>query len=540
MGVPGFFRWIYQKFKTTDLVTKDMKGIGNVEALFLDLNGLLHPQCFKTIEDNPELKNLKGLEEKMIRQCVSYMDTVIRHVNPSKLVYIAIDGVAPMSKVKQQRYRRYKKVKDTQLFNSIKRKWNKPVVKEWNNSAITPGTIFLDKIKQAILDYCDTSSYSIIFSSQNTPGEGEHKLIEYIRKHNFLNYMIYGLDADLIFLSIATQKSNIMLLREANQFDRKQTGFNIIKMDTLKDVIFTIFNEQKESISNFPWKTLNKEKILKDFILLYFFLGNDFIPHLPSIDIYHSGSDLIISYYLNILKEKKRYLYDNKGHINTDFFLSVLKQISENEKNNLKQIHDTREQKIVPIYFRNYKREIYKIENMMFSFPDPVQLHKEGYKKRYYLHYEEDNPKQVVQEYLKSISWISQYYLTGLPSWDFHYKYDIAPFSSDLVEYFDPACLNVQFTLGEPLKPFEQLSVVLHPFSFYLLPKHIKERLLREEKAYPKRFEIDLLNKSKYFKTIPLLPKFNVALAKQIVGSVSLSYYERSRNHFEKEFCFQL
>ena len=51
MGVPGFFRWIYKKFKETSLVTKNISSVSPVESLFFDLNGLIHPQCAKVLEE---------------------------------------------------------------------------------------------------------------------------------------------------------------------------------------------------------------------------------------------------------------------------------------------------------------------------------------------------------------------------------------------------------------------------------------------------------------------------------------------------------
>ena len=110
---------------------------------------------------------------------------MIEYVNPKNLVYIAIDGVAPIAKIKQQRSRRFKSVKDKFLFNNIKKKHGKDVGNNWNNSAITPGTDFMDKITASIIEFCETykkKDLKIIFSTANTPSEGEHKLLQYIKK----------------------------------------------------------------------------------------------------------------------------------------------------------------------------------------------------------------------------------------------------------------------------------------------------------------------------------------------------------------------
>ena len=47
---------------------------------------------------------------------------------------------------------------------------------------------------------------NIIISASDEPGEGEHKIFEYIRthqdEHKNSNTIIYGLDADLIMLTL--------------------------------------------------------------------------------------------------------------------------------------------------------------------------------------------------------------------------------------------------------------------------------------------------------------------------------------------------
>ena len=64
----------------------------------------------------------------------------------------------------------------------------------------------------------------IIISGSNIHGEGEHKIFKYIRdypeKHNGQNTIIYGLDADLIMLSInhLPISPNIYLFRETPEF----------------------------------------------------------------------------------------------------------------------------------------------------------------------------------------------------------------------------------------------------------------------------------------------------------------------------------
>lgn len=530
MGVPGFFKWLNDKDNKKELIMKEIKI--EIDNLYLDLNCALHPQCFKILDENPDFKSYLELEEKMIKENIKYLDEIINYVKPKK-IYIAIDGVAPMGKIKQQRYRRYKSVNDKRLYDNIKRKFNRPINRYWNNSAITPGTVFLNKIKEAIINYCKERKEKIIFSSGNTAGEGEHKIIQEIKKVENETHVIYGLDADLLFLSLASEKENIYLLREANQFKKKVEGFNYVSINRLKKIIVEIFNRDD----------LDEKRVVLDFILICFFLGNDFIPHLPSTDIYHHGMDIIIKEYIEILDETKKYIYKENKKINTTFIIHLVKKISEKEEENLKLIRKENLEKKIPNYLHGYEKEIYKIDNLLFKIEDPILLGEEGYRERYYEHYGLNDKIDIMcEEYLRSISWISQYYLKECPSWRYYYPFDIAPLGEDLYQYVlknnIKPIINYEFKRGNSLKPFQQLALVLPPGSFNLLPKKIGDELKKEKDLYPEKYKLDLLNKSKYFKVIPLLPDFRIEKIDEILEKIKLNPFEKSLNSFEKEYRF--
>lgn len=242
----------FKKYRNNNIIIQknNLDELNFIDYFLIDTNCLIHPVCYKILNNNPTLNDLNTLENKMINAIIEYLEEIINYVNPRLGTYIAIDGVAPMTKIKQQRQRRYKSMADKIMWDNIKKKHSKPINTYWNNSAITPGTKFMDKLHKKILEWYETKS--IIYSSYLTPGEGEHKLLQFIRtnelnERNYL-YVIYGLDADLIFLSLTTKSNKIFLLRESEHFNTNSK--NILKYVNItllrKLIVDTIQNYYKK------------------------------------------------------------------------------------------------------------------------------------------------------------------------------------------------------------------------------------------------------------------------------------------------------
>ena len=134
----------------------------------------------------------------MINEVLNYIDKLVSMIQP-KMVYIAIDGVAPCSKMLQQRLRRYKSILERKEQNALKERFNVPYNKDfWDTNAISPGTQFMDFLAKCIDSHIQKSDIykplDVIFSNYSIHGEGEHKIFDLIKKTDIQgNNVIYGL-----------------------------------------------------------------------------------------------------------------------------------------------------------------------------------------------------------------------------------------------------------------------------------------------------------------------------------------------------------
>ena len=96
-----------------------------------------------------------------------------------------------------------------------------------------PGTIFMTKLSEQlryfvnkkITEDANWRDVQVVLSGHEVPGEGEHKIMEYIRLSKAqpdynpnVRHCLYGLDADLIMLGLLSHDPHFCLLREEVKF----------------------------------------------------------------------------------------------------------------------------------------------------------------------------------------------------------------------------------------------------------------------------------------------------------------------------------
>jgi len=563
MGVPGFFSWLLQQCKQSIIFKKiDTRPT----ILYIDGNCLIHPKCYEVLEfctTKYKNVNLVKMELLMFKRITKFIDYLI-NISNAELCYFAIDGVAPLAKINQQRKRRYKTMDDTQMKNKIKEKYNIPITNIWNNTVITPGTEWMERLHNYLLDYFKDKP-NIIYSSYHEAGEGEHKILKHIKNNmNKKNIndtiIIYGLDADLFFLAMASQKPNIYLLREEQHFDKH-----------IKPLIEDIINDVEESmnyvsidITKYNYDILINDILYKktnivynisgwtDFIFLCYLLGNDFLPHLPTIDIHKCGLDILLEYYTDTFIRLNMCLLSidksNKVFINNIFLLELLRLLGTQEERYYIEIlpeYDYKKQYRKCKSQEPYQIELWDIENMKINIDNPLQLGKgtkEEWKYRYYEYYfgVDDQLKfinNMCKKYIEGLLWVAKYYFEECPAWEWQYEFTHAPFISDIYNYytFNKTDINkIKFVLSKPLSPCTQLLAVVPPSCSDILPINYKNLIIDPKSPikymYPDTVYLDMLYKDSFWMCVPMLPVLEIDKLKNIIHKIKLTKEENERN----------
>lgn len=497
MGVPSLFSFYFQKYKKeNDLLTtlNDLCKL-NVEYLFFDYNSLIHPcaqqilsaNYDKYIESAADL-NLDKIEDDIITNCINYTKFIINSINV-KNVYIVIDGVAPRSKMNQQKERRYKSYFFKELENEICK------ISLWDSNKITPGTIFMDKLISKLKTWSKTikETCKINFSDSNEPGEGEHKMMKIITNKPLFNLensgkiLIYGLDADLIFLSMLNKNSdNIILIRDTSFQDSEKQKNTRLALDYLN-----IKQLKKYIIDDFmylhPNKNLDKNNLIQDYVLICFLLGNDFLDHLYCIYIKNHGIDILIKAYIKAYNNNNN--NNNSQYVN--YYLVNLKKLTEPEESwkdciNLIFLKDIFYQlkNFEEYYIKNKKSNVCKInmekiikvnndENSKLFFYINKNLEgsfdERSFKIIHNNFYCINNKiDDICFNYIEGLYWILGYYNGHIHNnWSWYYKYTTVPFCEDLLNFLKKNNKNIinNIIQDEPFSNIKQLCLVLPKIS---------------------------------------------------------------------------
>lgn len=528
MGIPSYFRWIARKFPET--VLSQSCPFKTVNRLYFDTNCLIHP----VVKTHPEYDI-----DHMCADVVKYLVYLIDFIHPIELVYIAIDGVPPVGKMKQQRLRRFKSITDAEESNQLKLKYGLKVSKSnVDFNMISPGTAFMnilsDKIRQGLAHY---KNIQIIIDDSNSCGEGEHKIFQHLKtcgsssdKYN----IIYGLDADLIMLSLCHQTHHIALLREStlienNIIDISNSRYPVLHFLIIDQLRFMLYENVTKHTQ--LWTIDN---IIRDYVFISFILGNDFIPHTPSLNIRDGGISHLVNAYHTVLLKYNNYLCLDGQHINYNCLLHILQELSIDEHRRLiKQQHDS-EQRIritTPTSYEEAVNELQKIEHLSIKdvIYDQPNWREQYYKRCFNIDFKNTLMCQtyidnICYQYILTIIWIYHYYFDTCIDWYWCYQSHHSPLLSDVVNYLErhPNIFNtLPFSIHQPLTTSQQLLMILPPQSCQLVPEKLQIYMTSPSSPlrpyYPSTYKLDYFGHKYKWEACPKIPLIPPELVDKIL-----------------------
>ena len=389
-------------------------------------------------------------------------------------------------------------------------------------------------------------------------------------------HCMYGQDADLIMLGLVSHEPHFTLLREIVDFGggfqrndnalkavtkfTKQSDFQLLHLSILREYLAIEFGYCKNNVqvdgdngsiedddmdgggfavqfNNDDTRKIDLERVIDDWVFMTFLVGNDFLPHMPTLDISYGAFDLLFNAY----KEQREhwgegeYLTDAgeiKDAARLEAFLAVIgaaeTEIFETrEANDAEFVQKQRRwnkrdgKPQGPSDEELQKKETSKQNTYQTMIDDMIEKHgekgkfvdgwklptdskKKDHKGRYYfekLHLtpiDIDDHLKLRQSYIEGLMWCLAYYYRGCISWGWFYPYHYGPLISDLTD-LPKVFKRIKFDIGAPLKPFEQLMGCLPPASSSIVPKPYRKLMLSKDSPikqfYPEEFEVDMNGK---------------------------------------------
>ena len=393
MGIPFYFASLLKSHPgIVEAIKRSM--IMEVDVLGVDFNCLIH-------------RYLK--EDEPIGSVLDAFQYIVENICKPKQIFIAMDGLVPYAKIVQQRYRRMR-VKDEES--------------EFDRNQISPDTPYMKELETALRERFPFAH----ISSTSVPGEGEHKLFKDIAglpDNERRSVCIYGLDADLILISLQNHKLSypysMTLLRESKEFNDPK----LAKAEFATLSVWKLLKQLPMDISQYM-------------ALSVLCFGNDFMPNLALFSLREDGYDRALTLYAecgspDLLTKEGRALFLNHAASQE---LGLLRER-------------------VQLRRRPEEKAVFGRENDQIS-------------RKFGLHTLDGvhDMKPVVEAFWKTFEWTLYYFQNNEPlNWNWVYPYPDAPLLSDIV----------QFDEAKKTKPSKCRFTTKHQLAFILPEQSLKQ-----------------------------------------------------------------
>eukprot|EP00727_Mastigamoeba_balamuthi_P013390 m51a1_g8674 putative 5 -3 exoribonuclease 1 (1268) ;mRNA; f:142931-149640 len=490
MGVPGLYGWLRSRWPRA---VRDSP-VGETDNLYIDLNSIVHAHAHPAAPT----------EEETILSVLHHIEGLLDLVRPRRLLFLAVDGVAPRSKINEQRARRFAAARDRPEHSAPAAAAAAADARgEWDANAITPGTEFMQKLRSGLEWFVSEGLASgrrpwaqqgiaAVVSGSDVAGEGEHKIAQFIREQRRAprydtntRHCLIGNDADLIMLALVTHEPHFTVVH-----DDRDNGGSLMWIDlaALREYI-EVSVPRGTPLRGFDY---DLERIVDDFVFLCALNGNDHVPSTPAMRVREGSVDLLLDLYAEALPNLGGYITHN-GDVDTSRALRLLDRVADHEMERIeaRSLERNRQRGQQPSEFWRY-----------------VQPGTRGWRSRYSertlgRNAEGGRLQQLCEDYMAGLHYVMRYYCQGCPSWTWCYRFPgQAPLADDVVRLVPPDYVP-QFDLGHPLTPFELLMAVLPPSSAHCVPEAL--RPLMQSPTSPLRYLYDVGEALRAGGSVPLV-----------------------------------
>jgi 5'-3' exoribonuclease 2 len=515
MGIPYYFYSLTQKYNNIISNNKPL----DLNIYCIDFNGIIHnvaQDIIKKYKDTVEKANNDNIESEIIEGVWNRIKFYIETYKANKYI-ICADGVAPLAKMFQQRKRRYLNIHKNILDN---------VNIIWDTNAITPGTLFMDKlntyIRRNIND--DSNKNKVIYSGSNECGEGEHKIFKMIKDDSIDDrIIIHGLDADLIILSLMSHKENIYLMREMKDPHTNNTVYNYLNIKELRKAILCELKTNWD-ISSETNDNDNDNDLIDTYCTACSILGNDFIPHLLTIELKNNGIDTLLSATKKAIKING--LLVAGGVINHNCLINIFKDLANSEDEDIHNICERYIKKRPPDN-KNTPSDYYGLKNkdplIHTIYSSPNKWRQEYYRIIFDNNISIDSTVMfnACNNYIKGIYWVYSYYKGMNIDCEWYYPYNYPPTIKDILNHSIANEVPELNNDNNFVPSYIQLLIVLPKYSVKLLSKKHQRYMMDIYSGlfhmYPVKYNIQTFLKTQLWECSPILPLINLNYMRRVL-----------------------
>lgn len=499
MGVLKILTWYKSSIapRRTNINPKKLEAPG---SLFIDLDELIHlssQEVYKygiNIESNFSTNiSIDALDERVIYGVISSLSSKVSKYRPKGLLFIASNGTVPNAKLYYEKSLR---------FRHLSRKTH-----GFDVSKITSGTSFMRRLSQEVRKWISNNESLLpgktIYSDDMSPGESRQKMSEIMRSGQIPKgqvTVIVSSDPGIIPISMVSMVDDIYVVSLTTRTASSSGGVSYRHNEYIISI--------KAIVEQVYLKMSQKEHSVRDFLIILNIFGNEYIPAMPFARDEHSyGFDSIFSIYGHMSKPLSRY----NGTIIWDNLLAFFRLLSKDESNLLKDSADEDlkgtvidSSKVISMASKTTTKTISKTARKTNRVTSISDFNYNEFRSAWYSNVfapkftestreildfsarvlaskgmafvTPDLISEMCMEYLRGISWCTDYLFGGYQRVDVSWQYDYyySPLLGDMIDVLSRnRTIDTSSCGNNFINPLHRLMCVVPLYSFNLLPPKI-------------------------------------------------------------------